>query len=124
MSVFHMTTAQVQDKLEELPHRHTKEEIVALVEALQADVCKDEPGLEFAKKVQRHATNHKELFFSYPMLYRTVVKGTYRPVVLDIIMDAREAIESGRQTKKEALDEVIRRSVDEVNAFRRGERET
>ena len=123
MSVFHMTTAQVQDQLEELPHRHTKAEIVALVEALQADLRQDdEPDLSFAKKVQKHATKHRELFFSYPMLYRTVVKGTYRPVVLDILMDAREAIESGRKTKKEALDEVIRRSVDEVNEYRRQER--
>jgi hypothetical protein len=124
MSVFHLTTAEVKDRLEELPHRHTKAEILALVEALQADLRQDkEADGDFAKKVQRHAGKHAELFFSYPMLYRTAVKGTFRPVVLDIIMDAREAIEAGRQTKKEALDVVIRRSVDEVNAYRRHERE-
>jgi hypothetical protein len=52
------------------------------------------------------------------MLYRTICKGTYRKVVLDILLDAKQAIQSGEKSKKDALEEVIRKSVDEVTEFR------
>ena len=113
-----MSHQQVRDSLNELPSSHTKEQIVGMIEALQADMQNDAPGLTFTQTIHRHSTAHKELFFSYPMLFRTVCKKTYRPVVLDILLDAKFAMESGEKNKKEALDEVIRKSVDEVTAFR------
>lgn len=113
-----MTPAQIKDKLEELPMQHSKEEIMALIEALQASIRDDPPGMSFTETVHKHANDHKELFFAYPMLYRTICKGTYRQVVLDILMDAKQAIESGQKSKKEALEEVIKKSVDEVTDFR------
>jgi len=118
MSVFQMTPEKIRASLNELPSSHTKLQIVGMVEALQADMAKDAAGLSFTQTVHRHSTAHKELFFSYPMQYRTVCRGTYRPVVLDILLDAKFAMDSGAKNKKEALDEVIRKSVDEVNAFR------
>lgn len=118
MSIFQQNTQDVKRNLEELPSHHTKQDILCLIEGLQADVKDDPPGLGFTDKVKRHADKHKELFFSYPMLYRTICKGTYRQVVLDILLDAKEAIESGRKTKKEALDGVIKNAVDEVNQIR------
>lgn len=119
MSVFHMTPMQVNETVRNLPATHTKEQVVAMIEALQQDVQRTDPSLSHAQKVQMLANQHKELFFSYPMLFRSVCKGTYRPVVLDILWKAREAMESGEKTKKEALDDVIRESVDEVNEYRR-----
>jgi hypothetical protein len=74
--------------------------------------------MSFTDTVHKHANGHKELFFSYPMLYRTICKGTYRKVVLDILLDAKQAIQSGEKSKKDALEEVIRKSVDEVTEFR------
>ncbi len=118
MSIFHETTSGVKRHLKELPSTHTKEDIVRLIDGLQADIRHDTPGLSFTETVKKHADQHKELFFSYPMLYRTVCKGTYRRAVLDILLDAKEAIESGAKTKKEALDSVITRAVDEVNELR------
>ena len=113
-----MTPQEFCASLDQLPSAHTKEQIVGLIEALQTDLRKDAPGMTFTQTVHRHSFAHKELFFSYPMLYRTVCKGTYRPVVLDILLDAKFAMERGEKNKKEALDEVIRKSVDEVTAFR------
>ena len=107
-----MTPKQVNDKLEELPTHHSKKEIMALIEALQASIREDPPGLSFTETVHKHANSHKELFFSYPMLFRTICKGTYRQVVLDILLDAKFAMESGQKNKKEALEEVIQKSVD------------
>lgn len=118
MSLFQQSTQDLKRDLEELPSRHSKQDIVRLIEGLQADIKNDPPGLNFTDKVKRHADQHKELFYSYPMLYRTICKGTYRRVVLDILLDAKEAIESGAKTKKEALDGVVKEAVDEVNRFR------
>ena len=114
-----MSPAEVRASLDALPSSHTKMQIVCMVEALQEDMKKDAPGLSFTQTVHRHSSAHKELFFSYPMLYRTVCRGTYRPVVLDILLDAKFAMDSGEKSKKEALDDVIKKSVDEVNAYRK-----
>lgn len=119
MSIFHLTPSQVRDELDELPTTHTRAQIFALVDRLQKDMQDDPPDLTFTNRVHRHADKHKELFFSYPMLFRSVCKGTFRPVVVDILMDAREAMENGRKSKKEALEDVIRKSVDEVKEARR-----
>jgi len=119
MSVFKMTPVEVRASLDQLPSVHTKEQIVGLIEALQSDLQKDTPGLTFTQTIHRHSSSHKELFFSYPMLFRSVCKRTYRPLVLDILLDARFAMERGEKNKKEALDEVIRKSVDEVTALRK-----
>lgn len=104
-------------QLEALPKRHSKPEIVALVESLQKDVAST-PDMTFAQKVQHHSTKHMELYLSYPMLYRTVVKGTYRPHVVNVLLDARDSIESGQATRDQALETVIKQSVDEVNRLR------
>lgn len=122
MSVFHMTPGQVQRTLDELPTTHTKEDIMVLIKNLQADIQNDPPGMTFTETVHKHANEHKELFFSYPMLFRSVCKGTYRQVVVDILLDAKQAIDSGRKSKKEALEEVIKKSVDEVTATRAKEK--
>ena len=118
MSVFQMTPEQIRASLKELPSSHTKEQIVGMIDALQTDIQKDAPGMSFTQTIHQHCDGHRELFFSYPMLFRTVCKKTYRPVVLDILLDAKFAMDSGEKNKKEALDEVIRKSVDEVTAFR------
>lgn len=122
MSVFQENPSQVKRHLEELPSHHTKEDIMRLVENLQADIAKDSPNLDFLDKVKKHADTHKELFFSYPMLFRTLCKGTYRKVVLDILLDAKQAIEAGTKTEKQALDDVIKKAVDEVNELRKNDR--
>jgi hypothetical protein len=125
MSVFHMSPKDMNESLAKLPSKHTKDEVLAMVAKLQNDLAAEEDGsaeegsTSLQHRVHAHANNHKELFFSYPMLFRSVCKGTYRPVVLDIIWEARTAIENGAKTKKEALEEVIRQSVDEVNEFRK-----
>jgi hypothetical protein len=121
MSVFHYTPKQVSSALDELPDTHTKEDVVRLIEALQDDIRQDPPGLTFTETVHKHADQHKEIFFSYPMLFRTICKGSYRKQVLDILWDAREAMQSGR-SKKEALDDVIKRAVDDVSEIRRKEK--
>lgn len=118
MSVFHMTPQQVRDSLKDLPSSHSKEQITGLITALQADMDNDPPGLTFTQTVHRHSNTHKELFFSYPMLFRSVCKRTYRQVVLDVLLDAKHAMDCGEKSKQEALEEVIKKSVDDVTAFR------
>ena len=95
-----MTPLEVRASLNQLPPAHTKEQIVDLIEALQSDLQKDAPGLNFTQTIHHHSSNHKELFFSYPMLFRSVCKRTYRPLVLDILLDAKLAMEAARKTKK------------------------
>jgi hypothetical protein len=95
-----MTPLEVRASLNQLPPAHTKEQIMDLIEALQSDLQKDAPGLNFTQTIHHHSSNHKELFFSYPMLFRSVCKRTYRPLVLDILLDAKLAMEAARKTKK------------------------
>lgn len=100
----------------DLPNRHTKEEITTMIENLQRDLeqC---PELGHAEKVHRFSTKHKELLFSYPMLYRTVCRGTYRPTVLNTIMELREMMESGQLDRKQAVEELVKKSVDDVKGL-------
>lgn len=123
MSVFTDNPSNIRRNLDALPSHHTKEDIMRLIDNLQADIAKESGDLTFMDKVKKHADQHRELFFSYPMLYRTICKGTYRKVVLDILLDAKQAIESGQKTKQTALDEVIKNAVDEVNAYRKNNSE-
>lgn len=118
MSVFHLNNNQIGEQLDALPPSHTRNEIMDMIRRLQADMESDDPNSSFTERVHRHADAHKELFFSYPMLYRTVIKGSFRPVVLDILLDAREAMQRGHD-KKEVLDGVIKKAVDDVNAYRK-----
>jgi hypothetical protein len=115
-----MDHTELHASLDTLPEQHSKEEILTLIQKLQDDLDNDpsSSSLSLTQRVHRHANTNKELFFSYPMLFRSVCKGTYRPVVLDIIMRAKGAIDSGVKSKKDALEDVIKQSVDEVNAYR------
>lgn len=80
MSIFHLTPDKGGEQLDALPPSHTRNEIMALIERLQADMETDDPNATFTERVHRHADNHKELFFSYPMLYRTVIKPYVTPL--------------------------------------------
>ena len=113
MSLFNESSAQILEKLQELPTTHTREEIEGLVERLREDVALY-PDMSFTDKVRKWSDPHRELCLSYPMLYRTICKGTYRPQCLDILLDVRESIEKGLP-KEKGLEEMIRRAVDEVN---------
>ncbi len=124
MSLFHSTPQELKDNLDALPERHSKTQIQDLVASLQADITSGPNNLNFAEKVHHYSNRHKELFCSYPMLYRTVCKGTYRPYVLDVILDSRDAMERGDWTKEKALEETIKKAVDEVNSLRANEKNT
>lgn len=63
MSIFHEHPSEIRQNLDELPSHHTKEDIIRLVESLQADFANDPPDLAFLDKVKRHADQHRELFF-------------------------------------------------------------
>ena len=122
MSVFHLTPSQLQDNLNALPAHNSNEKIMAMIEALQADIRDDPPGLSFTQTTHRHADTHREIFLSYPMLFRTICKKTYRKEVLDILLKAKRDMDAGEKDKKEALEQVIRESVDEVTAIRAKEK--
>lgn len=103
--------------LDSLPPKFSRQEIFAMVDALQQDVAQESPPLSFEERVRTYQDKHKVLLFSMPLLYRTVCKGTYRPYVVEVILDARDAMERG-MSRQDALDQVIHSAVDEVNDLR------
>lgn len=108
--------------LDSLPSQFSRDEIYSMIHALQDDVEKEEPPMAYEQRVRAYSQNHKKLLFSMPTLYKSVLRGTYRPYVVETILDARDAMQRG-QSKKEALDTVIRKAVDEVNEIRRNEKD-
>lgn len=112
-----LTPTDERNVLDSLPLKFERHEILEMAAALQADLAEDEPGLSTKAKVHRHGRTHQRLLVALPFLFRSIVNGTYRPEVVNAILDARDQMEAGVD-KKQALDGVIRRAVDEVNAIR------
>lgn len=117
MSTPVVTPSKEKQILDALPEKYTREQIFSMIKALQKDLEADEPGLSLKIKVHRHSVKHADLLVGLPMLYRTVCMGKYRPAVVEAILDARDEMELG-STKEVALENLIRRAVDEVNDIR------
>ncbi len=115
-----MHPGEEKSYIESLPSRFSRQEIFEMIDRLREDVAQEDPPLKFEERVRTYQDKHKKLLFSMPLLYRTVLKGTYRPFVVETILDAREAMERG-VAKDKALEEVIRKAVDEVNDIRGNE---
>lgn len=101
--------------MHKVPKAHTRQNIEDLVARL-TDACNAHGGTH-AEKVKAFSTDHAELLHSYPMLYRSVCRGTLRPEVLKNLLDARDQMQRGVD-KKTALDGLIVKAVDEVNALK------
>lgn len=115
-----LTPTEEREVLRDLPAKFERDEIFGMVAALQADLAKDEPGLDDKTKVFRHGKTHKRLLVSLPLVFRSVCRGTFRPAVIDNILAARELMDRGVD-KKEAMEFMIKRAVDEVNGLRRAQ---
>lgn len=114
-SPFTSTPTEVMENLQQLPATHTRQQIESLVEKLQEDLQADTETRTFSEKVHHWSGKHRELCLSYPMLYRTLCKGTFRPQCLDILLDVRDSISKGLP-KEKGLEEMIRRAVDDVKS--------
>lgn len=96
---------------------HSSSEIRNMAHALRADV-EASPDVQFPQNVWHHLPRHRELCTHYPMLYRTICKGTFRQNVLDTLLTSRDAIRDGTWTRQEALDYTIKEAVDDVRQIR------
>jgi hypothetical protein len=112
-----MTPSDEMCVLRSLPETFTKDQVFSMIAALQADMAKESPPRSWQDRVKRYSVSHGTLLVAYPMLYRSVCRGSYRPSVVDALIDARDAMASG-VSKKDALETVIRRAVDEVSQLR------
>lgn len=106
--------------LEQLPERFTREEIFAMVEALQKDINQEGQGLSAESKVHRFAPRHRVLLVAMPFLYRTVCRGTYRREVVDAVLTARDMMDQG-VSKEKAFEQYVKTAVDDVNRLRQKE---
>lgn len=71
--------------------------------------CKNHTGTH-AEKVRAFSETHAELLHSYPMLYRTICKGTFRPEALRLLLNARDRLDAGHDTEavqKELAEKAI-----------------
>lgn len=94
--------------LNSIPDSHTRAEIEALVASL-TEACARHGGSQ-ADRVRAFQTSHAELLNSYPMLYRSICKGTLRSEVLRNLLDARDRLHAGHDTEavqKELVDKAI-----------------
>jgi hypothetical protein len=71
MSVFHLKPSEIKNELNELPVKHTKQQILSMVEALQKDLENDQVHTSLSEKVHYHATKHKEFFFERCVVARS-----------------------------------------------------
>lgn len=101
--------------MHKVPQSHSRKQIETLVADL-TKACEAHGGTQ-AEKVKAFSEEHAELLHSYPMLYRSICRGTLRDEVLKNLLDARDQLEQGVD-KKTALDALIVKAVDDVNAIK------
>lgn len=97
---------------------NTRKEIFASIDRLQQDIRKEETPLTLQQRVYKYSMDKDHALFlrQYPRLFRSVCKGSYRPEVVNILLDARDQLEQG-VCRQEVLDHVVRRSVEEVKSI-------
>jgi hypothetical protein len=117
-----LTPTEEMRVLRELPESFSKAEIFAMIDTLQDAIKNERAPKSWTDRVKDYSYAHSRLLVSYPLLYRSVCRGTYRPEVVEALLDAREHMASG-MSKKDALDIVIRRAVEEVTETRQRQQE-
>jgi hypothetical protein len=113
---------ELKKKLDRLPDQFTRDEIWAMIKALQDDLAREDPPLAYSARVARYSKTHETLLYGMPVLFTRILQGKLRPCVIDAILDERDAVSRGVDPRV-ARDHLIKRAVDEVSETRRRERE-
>ena len=111
-----MLTPQEELKvLDELPQRFERDDIKAMIAALQDDIARETVPLPQEKRVHRYAFKHRTLLIAMPFLFRAICRGTFRDDMVDLALKMRDLMDNG-MSKEDAFQLFVTSVVDNVNA--------
>lgn len=117
MSLFFQTDEQLQDSLATLPESYSDEEITAMVNALLADLSSSSHEFEnLGAKVMHYSEKHKKFCLSFPMLFRSMVKGSFTPSMLKMFLATRRRMEKGEVGTEQAKNILVDAGVAHIKA--------
>jgi hypothetical protein len=109
---------QYKYQIDQLPERHTKEEILALITSMQTDIetfCKEnQTKLPLKNSTQYFSERHKTLFLSYNMIFHMLLKGKMRIEIINKLIDCRDNLSSNK-FKSGIAAEQIKNTIDSFN---------
>lgn len=109
MSLFFQTDHQLKESLDKLPTSYSNSEIKQMITDLQRDLQQDsrQSFESLAAKVMYFSEKHKELCLSFPMLFRSTVKGSFTTSMLDSFLETRQRLQSGELDKEQAQNHLV-----------------
>lgn len=118
MSLFFQTDEQLQDSLATLPESYSDEEITAMVIDLLADMASSprDPFENLGAKVMHYSEKHKKFCLSFPMLFRSTIKGSFTPSMLKMFLATRRRMEKGEVGTEQAKNILVDAGVAHIKA--------
>lgn len=112
------TLHRYQYEIDQLPERHTKEEILGLITSMQNDIdtfCKENrTKLPLKNSTQYFSDRHKTLFLSYNMIFHMLLRNKMNMDIINRLLDCRENLTSN--TFKSGLAaEKIKNTIDQFS---------
>lgn len=109
MSLFFEDNSKLKLSLDALPKKNSNGEIIRMVDALKCDMnenCEKE-FTNLGLKVMYYGDRHLEFCLSYPLMFRSIVRGTFTDEMLNTFLDTRRRLEEGELTKETAQNHLV-----------------
>lgn len=116
MSVFFENDEQLKTSLDSLPTSYSNSEIETMVNDLQKDIDQHSQKQfdNLAAKVMFFSDKHKKFCLSFPMLFRSTIKGSFTPSMLKTFLATRERLQKGDLDKEQAQNFLVDQGVKHI----------
>lgn len=116
MSLFFEDNSKLKLSLDNLPVRNSNDEILSMVNNLKEDMAAnaDKEFQSTGTKVMYYGDRHREFCLSYPLMFRSIVRGTLDDQTLSAFLATRQKLESGELSKESAQNHLVDLGVETI----------
>jgi hypothetical protein len=109
MSLFFEDNSTLKVSLDALPEKNTNDEIVRMVTTLKNDMMENsaEEFSNIGSKIMFYGNRHREFCLSYPLMFRSFVRGTFTDEMLNKFLETRKRLDAGELTKETAQNHLV-----------------
>jgi hypothetical protein len=109
MSLFFEDNSTLKVSLDALPEKNTNDEIVRMVTTLKNDMMENsaEEFSNIGSKIMFYGNRHREFCLSYPLMFRSFVRGTFTDEMLHKFLETRKRLDTGELTKETAQNHLV-----------------
>lgn len=113
-----ITDAEIRSTVQNLPETFTVEQVLALCDALQADIGRREQmGATVShENTMQLLSQHRRLYCAYPMLFRSICRGSYNREAVSVMLEYRDKLNRGEMDTREAMRAVADRAAPLIRA--------